>query len=116
MAGALLEADEEVKTTIKLLVVVPSHLLNLYLDESDTNWSREVAQFDYVIISIGQPFLHPTMFYENRGCWGATTIDLPISPDLTKYYGYYMAFHIVLRVFTDDLRGFGGMVFLCCIH
>ncbi|KAG6492529.1 hypothetical protein ZIOFF_047492 [Zingiber officinale] len=160
MAGALLEAEEKVKTTIKLLKIANGrkpfekkaieknetwHLTTLpdghkfivigvetvmtgdallalhssleirhFLEY--TNWSREVAQFDYMIISIGQPFLHPTMFYENRCCWGATTIDLPISPDLTKYYGYCRAFHIVLRVFTDDLRGFGGMVFLCCIR
>ncbi|XP_042380729.1 protein trichome birefringence-like 19 [Zingiber officinale] len=90
----------------------PSGLLNLYLDEPDTSWSREIAQFDYVIISAGQPFLRPTMFYENRRLVGCHYCRSPNVTDLTKYYGYRMAFHTALRVFTDDLRGFGGTVFL----
>lgn len=71
----------------------PTHtgLFNLYLDEVDEQWSTQIDEFDYLIISGGHWFFRPLVFYEKQqrvGCHFCMDESLP---DLTKFYGFRKA-------------------------
>jgi len=86
-------------------------LFNLHLDEPDTNWTTQIEEFDYVIVSAGHWFFRPTMYYENNNLKGCHyCLDHNIT-DLTMYYGYRMAFRTAFRA-INSLRNFKGMTIL----
>jgi len=86
-------------------------LFNLHLDEPDTNWTSQIEEFDYVIVSAGHWFFRPTMYYENNNLKGCHyCLDQNIT-DLTMYYGYRMAFRTSFHA-INSLRNFKGMTFL----
>ncbi|WOK99949.1 hypothetical protein Cni_G08661 [Canna indica] len=91
----------------------PMHtgLFNLYLDEPDTNWTTQMKEFDYVIVSAGHWFLRPTMFYENKALVGCHYCLNPNVTDLTMHYSYRRAFRLAFKAF-NDLDDFKGTVFL----
>ncbi|XP_020571164.1 protein trichome birefringence-like 21 [Phalaenopsis equestris] len=41
-----------------------NYMWNLYLDEIDTNWATQIDEFDYLIISAGNWFTRPSLFFE----------------------------------------------------
>ncbi|KAA8547836.1 hypothetical protein F0562_004265 [Nyssa sinensis] len=45
-------------------------LMNLYLDEADEAWTAHIEDVDIVIISAGQWFLRPFIYYENGSISG----------------------------------------------
>lgn len=86
-------------------------LFNLYLDELDDAWTNQMEEFDYLIISAGQWFYRPTMFYENSrvsGCYYCLQENVT---DLTVYYGYRKAFRTVFKAINSN-KNFKGMTIL----
>ncbi|GLT61079.1 hypothetical protein SLA2020_338100 [Shorea laevis] len=82
-------------------------IMNLYLDKVDEAWAAEVTKFDYVIISAGQWFFRPLMFYENGKLVGCFKCQQENVTDLTHYYGYRKAFRTAFRslVSLKDYKG-----------
>ncbi|XP_068641645.1 protein trichome birefringence-like 19 [Aristolochia californica] len=86
-------------------------LFNLYLDEFDENWTTQIDEFDYVVISAGHWFFRPAVFYENGQIVGCHFCQEKEITDLTKYYGYRMAFRTAFRAITS-LENFKGVTYL----
>ncbi|KAJ0100004.1 hypothetical protein Patl1_21526 [Pistacia atlantica] len=84
-------------------------LLNLYLDEADEAWVNEVENFDYVIVSAGQWFFRPLIFYENSQVIGCHICDINNMTAIAKYYGYRMAFRTAFRT-LQSLKNYKGPI------
>ncbi|KAK9272760.1 hypothetical protein L1049_003137 [Liquidambar formosana] len=91
----------------------PTHngLFNLYLDEFDQQWTTQIDQFDYLIISSGHWFFRPLIFYENRRVVGCYDCRQPNLTDLTNYYGYRKAFRTAFKA-INGLKNYKGVTFL----
>lgn len=86
-------------------------LMNLYLDEADEAWVSQIENFDYVIISAGQWFFRPLIYYENGKSVGCHNCDINNMTAITKYYGYRMAFRTAFRT-LQRLKNYKGITFL----
>ncbi|KAK3212158.1 hypothetical protein Dsin_016864 [Dipteronia sinensis] len=86
-------------------------LMNLYLDKADEAWVSEVESFDYVIISAGQWFFRPLIYYENNQVVGCHNCNIQNMTALPKYYGYRMAFRTTFRT-LHRLKKYKGITFL----
>ncbi|KAM7279339.1 hypothetical protein ACFE04_006473 [Oxalis oulophora] len=91
----------------------PNHtgLFILYLDEFDQDLAVQIEEFDYVIISGGQWFFRPAIFYENGKIAGGYNCLMENVKDLTMYYGYRKAFRTVFKA-INSLKNFKGVTFL----
>ncbi|RZC51251.1 hypothetical protein C5167_019681 [Papaver somniferum] len=86
-------------------------LINLYLDEYDLEWTTQIDEFDYIIISAGQWFFRPTMFYENNklvGCFKCLKDDVK---SLELSYGYGKAFQTAFKAINSS-PNFKGTTYL----
>ncbi|KAK2663114.1 hypothetical protein Ddye_001688 [Dipteronia dyeriana] len=86
-------------------------LMNLYLDKADEAWASEVESFDYVIISAGQWFFRPLIYYENNQVVGCHNCNMQNMTAVPKYYGYRMAFRTAFRTLLR-LNKYKGITFL----
>ncbi len=86
-------------------------IMNLYLDKVDEAWAAEITTFDYVIISAGQWFFRPLMFYENDQLVGCHKCQQENITALTHYYGYRKAFRTAFRTILG-LKDYKGVTFL----
>ena len=86
-------------------------LMNLYLDEPNESWATEVAKFDYVIVSAGQWFFRPLMYYEKGQVVGCSRYRQENITDFLPYYGYRKAFRTVFRT-LEGLKNYTGVTFL----
>ncbi|KAJ0099544.1 hypothetical protein Patl1_21527 [Pistacia atlantica] len=86
-------------------------LMNLYLDEADEAWAKEVENFDYVIVSAGQWFFRPLIYNENSKVIGCHKCFIKNMTAVTKYYGYRMAFRTAFRT-LQSLKNYKGITFL----
>lgn len=86
-------------------------LFNLYLDEFDEDWTTQITEFDYVIISAGHWFFRPTMFYEDGHLVGCHYCLNKNITDLTFRYSYRRAFRTVFHA-INSLENFKGITFL----
>lgn len=86
-------------------------LMNLYLDKADEAWASEIENFDYVIISAGQWFFRPLVFFENGQVVGCHKCGHKNIKDLTHYYGYKKAFRTTFRTIIN-LKGYKGVTIL----
>ncbi|KAL5739527.1 hypothetical protein ACOSQ2_028707 [Xanthoceras sorbifolium] len=86
-------------------------LMNLYLDKADEAWVSEIENFDYVIISAGQWFFRPLIYYENHQVVGCHNCHIQNVTALPKYYGYRMAFRTAFRT-LQSLKNYKGITFL----
>ncbi|KAF1862996.1 hypothetical protein Lal_00018840 [Lupinus albus] len=86
-------------------------LMNLYLDNVDEAWASEIENFDFVIISAGQWFFRPLIFYENDQIAGCHKCEQKSIKDFSHYYGYKKAFRTTLRAIIN-LKGYKGVTFL----
>ncbi|OVA06437.1 PC-Esterase [Macleaya cordata] len=91
----------------------PTHtgLFNLYLDEFDEEWTTQIDEFDYLIISGGHWFFRPSMFYQNNQLVGCHYCLEKNVTDLTFYYGYRKAFRTAFKA-INSLKNFKGTTFL----
>ncbi|KAL2329726.1 hypothetical protein Fmac_017307 [Flemingia macrophylla] len=86
-------------------------MMNLHLDKADESWTNEVKNFDFVIISSGQWFFRPLVFYEKGQLVGCHKCQQKNVTDLGHYYGYRKAFRTALRTLAS-LKGYKGVTFL----
>ncbi|XVF71066.1 hypothetical protein PTKIN_Ptkin12aG0004800 [Pterospermum kingtungense] len=86
-------------------------LFNLYLDEFDVEWTTQIEEFDYLIISGGHWFYRPLVFYENHHIVGCHYCLNENVTDLTKFYGYRKAFRTAFRA-INSLDKFKGVTIL----
>ncbi|XP_038889400.1 protein trichome birefringence-like 19 [Benincasa hispida] len=86
-------------------------LFNLYLDEHDQEWTTQIDEFDYIIISGGHWFFRPMVFYENHRIVGCHYCLLPNVTDLGMYYGYRKAFRTAFKA-INSLKNFKGTTIL----
>ncbi|KAI8030786.1 Protein trichome birefringence-like 19 [Camellia lanceoleosa] len=85
--------------------------MNLYLDEADEAWATQIENVDIVIISAGQWFFRPFIYYEKGKVVGCHVCHRRNITDLTRYYGYRMAFRAALRTILNH-QNFKGLTIL----
>ncbi|KAF4385483.1 hypothetical protein F8388_010039 [Cannabis sativa] len=86
-------------------------LFNLYLDELDEAWTAQMEDFDYIILSGGQWFYTPMVFYENHKIIGCHFCQLPNVTNLGMYYGYRRAMRTALKA-INGLKNYKGVTYL----
>ena len=86
-------------------------LWSLYLDEVDDTWSSQIDEFDYVIISAGNWFTRPSMFYERRKLIGCHYCQVENVTDLTLHHSHRMAFRTAFGAINKSSK-FKGVVLL----
>lgn len=82
-----------------------SKFFSLYLDEYDTEWTSQLAQLDYLVISSGHWFYRPIIFYENQQISGCQYCALPNTIELPLDYGYRKALRISLKAILENFKG-----------
>ncbi|KAK7271770.1 hypothetical protein RJT34_27943 [Clitoria ternatea] len=85
-------------------------IMRLYLDDADEAWASKVGNFDIVIISAGQWFFRPLMFYEKGQLVGCNMCRMENVTDLGFYYGYGMAFRTAFGTLINHER-YKGVTF-----
>ncbi|GJX45332.1 trichome birefringence-like protein 19, partial [Tanacetum coccineum] len=83
----------------------------LYLDEFDESWTSQIEKFNYVIISSGQWFFRPTMFYSNRRVIGCLYCSESNIRHRSSGFSYRRAWRTVFRT-INSLKNFKGTIFL----
>ncbi|KAK3413563.1 hypothetical protein EUGRSUZ_I02110 [Eucalyptus grandis] len=80
-------------------------VLTLHLDEPHPSWSAEIGAFDYVIVSVGQWFFRPLVYYRNGWLLGCLACG---QDDVTE--AYRAVLRITLRAITGrkGREGSGG--------
>ncbi|KAL2976921.1 hypothetical protein AAZX31_13G035200 [Glycine max] len=86
-------------------------IMKLYVDEADEAWTSLVENFDIVIISSGQWFFRPLLFYEEGKLVGCNKCRIDNVTDLTYLYGYKKAFRTAFRALSS-LENYKGVTFL----
>ncbi|KAI3813296.1 hypothetical protein L1987_18016 [Smallanthus sonchifolius] len=83
----------------------------LYLDEFDESWTSQIETFNYVIISAGQWFFRPTIFYSNRQVIGCLYCPEATIRHRSSTFSYRRAWRTAFRA-VNSLKNFKGIVFL----
>uniref|UniRef100_A0ACD5UGV9 Uncharacterized protein n=1 Tax=Avena sativa TaxID=4498 RepID=A0ACD5UGV9_AVESA len=83
---------------------------NVYLDEPDPEWARDVAGYDYVLLNGARWFTRPTVFYEGGRLLGCANVDdggcVGQATTVEPRYAVRASFRTALRA----LAGFRGRV------
>ncbi|CAN4082788.1 unnamed protein product [Withania somnifera] len=87
-------------------------VMNLYLDKADDVWASQVDKLDIVIISGGQWFFRPFLFYENYQLIGCHKCNEKNVTQHTHYYGYRMAFRTAFKTLLSHKKLKGRLVML----
>ncbi|XP_049385282.1 protein trichome birefringence-like 19 [Solanum stenotomum] len=87
-------------------------LMNLYLDKADDVWASQVDKADIVIISGGQWFFRPFLYYENDQLIGCHKCNQKNVTKHTHYYGYRMAFRTAFKTLLSMKKLKGRLVML----
>ncbi|KAG5624069.1 hypothetical protein H5410_009287 [Solanum commersonii] len=91
----------------------PSYtLMNLYLDKADDAWASQVDKADIVIISGGQWFFRPFLYYENDQLIGCYLCNDKNVTKQSHFYGYRMAFRTAFKTFLNLKKLKGRLVML----
>ncbi|XP_047306225.1 protein trichome birefringence-like 19 [Impatiens glandulifera] len=85
--------------------------LNLFLDEPDPKWTQQIPGFDYLIISAGQWFSRPAMFYNQSSVVGCLYCPQSNITHLTANFSYRYAFRTAFRAIVKQTN-FTGTTFL----
>ncbi|KAA8530532.1 hypothetical protein F0562_005241 [Nyssa sinensis] len=88
-----------------------NRLVNLYLDEANDAWADEIEAFDFVIVSAGQWFFGPQVYYENHRIIGCYNCPMNNVKNLTMFYGYRKAFRTTFQTLWS-LKNFKGVTYL----
>ncbi|XP_009801263.1 protein trichome birefringence-like 19 [Nicotiana tabacum] len=72
-------------------------LMDLYLDKADDVWASQVDKAHIIIISGGQWFFRPFLYYENGQLIGCHKCNEKNTTKLSHYYGYRMAFRTAFK-------------------
>ncbi|XP_047323942.1 protein trichome birefringence-like 19 [Impatiens glandulifera] len=87
------------------------YLMNLYLDQPDESWSSQVEKVDILIVSGGQWFFRPFVYYNRRKIVGCHLCNDKKIKEREVYHGYRMAFRTTLRTLVR-LKNYKGLTFL----
>ncbi|XAR51571.1 hypothetical protein NMG60_11006235 [Bertholletia excelsa] len=88
--------------------------VNLYLDEPDQAWSAQIEGVDIVVISAGQWFFRPFVYYQKGkpiACYICNNKGKMMREFTNPYFGYRMAFRTVFRTLLG-MEKFRGLTFL----
>ncbi|KAM7516633.1 hypothetical protein LguiA_006216 [Lonicera macranthoides] len=86
-------------------------MVNLYLDVANEAWADKIELFNYIIISAGQWFFGPAVYYENHNVVGCYRCHINNVTNLDMFYGYRKAFRTTFQ-FLSNLKNFKGVTFL----
>lgn len=86
-------------------------LWNFYLDEVDATWASHIDEFDYLIISGGNWFNRPSIFYHKRRIVGCLYCPSKKVTHRTMHYSNKKAFHTAFQAITKSNK-FKGTVIL----
>ncbi|MQM11404.1 hypothetical protein Taro_044311, partial [Colocasia esculenta] len=89
----------------------PLGLWKLHLDEVDKRWMAHMKRFDYLIISGGNWFTRPSMYYRRKKLVGCNYCQSNKVPMLSLYTAHRRAFHTALRAIIRS-KGYKGLTFL----
>ncbi|KAK6928001.1 Trichome birefringence-like, N-terminal domain [Dillenia turbinata] len=88
----------------------PTGVFHLYLDEFNDEWTSEIWKFDYTVISAGQWFFRPCLFYEKNHLVGCQYCRQDV-PRLNAVYSYKRAFHTAFKALYS-IENYRGITFL----
>ncbi|KAI3665781.1 hypothetical protein L6452_44414 [Arctium lappa] len=83
----------------------------LYLDELDESWTSQIENFNYVVISAGQWFFRPTIFYSNRRVIGCLYCPESTIHHRSSTFSYRRAWRTTFKA-INGLKNFKGIVFM----
>lgn len=91
-------------------------ILTLHLDKLHPSWSAEISAFDYVIVSAGQWFFRPLIYYRNGRLLGCSACGQDNVTEVSRFQAYQAALRTTLRAITGrkgrEGSGGGGTTFL----
>ncbi|KAL5211363.1 hypothetical protein ABZP36_022210 [Zizania latifolia] len=86
---------------------------NLFLDEADPEWTRDVEGYDYVVLNGAKWFTRPTVLYEGGRLVGCSDCggdpNATAAPTLPPHYAVRVSFRTALRALREN-PGFRGTV------
>ncbi|XP_057522299.1 protein trichome birefringence-like 19 [Amaranthus tricolor] len=83
----------------------------LHLDQPNQVWINEIDNFQYVIISAGQWFFRPLIYYQNNRFMGCRYCEIDNLTEYSLTFGYRNAFRTVFRALLER-QNFKGKVYL----
>ncbi|KAE8675765.1 hypothetical protein F3Y22_tig00111644pilonHSYRG00091 [Hibiscus syriacus] len=86
-------------------------IFTLYLDQPDEEWSNKIEKFDYVIVSAGQWFFRPMLFYQNSRLIGCYNCNQNNITSISKYHAYRTAFRTAFETLISR-NNYTGAIFL----
>ncbi|KAM7268530.1 hypothetical protein ACFE04_010696 [Oxalis oulophora] len=84
--------------------------IGIYLDEANELWATQIEKFDYLIISGGQWFFGPLIYYENGQASKCHICNINNITSVSGFYGYKMAFRTTFRKILE--MNYKGVTFL----
>ncbi|PSS30560.1 Protein trichome birefringence-like [Actinidia chinensis var. chinensis] len=87
------------------------YLMNLYLDEPDEAWTSQIENIDILIISAGQWFARPFVYYQKGEIVGCHICNKNNIKELDLFYTYKMAFRTAFQTLLNA-RKFRALTFL----
>ncbi|XP_062217817.1 protein trichome birefringence-like 20 [Phragmites australis] len=82
---------------------------NVYLDEADPEWARDVAGYDYVVLNGAKWFTRPVVLHERGRVVGCSDCGDPNATYVPPHYAVRASFRTALRALRG-LPGFRGRV------
>ncbi|KAI8018087.1 Protein trichome birefringence-like 19 [Camellia lanceoleosa] len=86
--------------------------MNLHLDQVDLAWASHIQDYDYLIISVGQWFSVPLIYYHNNQVIGCHKCNIKNVTKMSQYYGFRMAHQTAFKTLLNRPKGTMGIVFL----
>ncbi|XP_020571161.1 protein trichome birefringence-like 19 [Phalaenopsis equestris] len=94
---------EETTTTNKY------DMWNLYLDEPDQLWQRQMAKFDHIVLNTGNWYSRPAQFYAKQKLIGCHYCLFKRTPFMSLYKAHRQAFRTAMDAIVDNKQGFKGL-------
>jgi hypothetical protein len=83
---------------------------NVYLDEADPEWARDVARYDYVVLNGAKWFTRPVVLHERGRVLGCSDCGDPNATYVPPHRAVRASFRTALRALRDEATGFRGKV------
>ncbi|CAO2825479.1 unnamed protein product [Amaranthus hypochondriacus] len=83
----------------------------LHVDQPNQVWINEIDNFQYVIISAGQWFFRPLIYYQNNRFMGCRYCEIDNLTEYSLTFGYRNAFRTAFRALLEREK-FKGKVYL----
>ncbi|KAI6700389.1 hypothetical protein NL676_014713 [Syzygium grande] len=87
-------------------------ILSLHIDEPHPSWFFEIGAFHHVIISAGQWFFRPLVYYQNGQLLGCSACGRDNVTEVSRFRAYQIAFRTTLKAIMGTKNREGGITFL----